>query len=138
MPASNVSSGVPSLMQSIRTPRSPTILSSRPMEKTERPWIAAERAITQELEDFQRRAADMWQGREKEAVIALVRVLDRFTITRLLDDASGRTVDPDRANDRFFVLMGAATALRPFLAAIKDQPGGVPWGPLNADVSEFA
>lgn len=108
------------------------------MGETERPWIAAERAIAQQLEDFQRRAADMWRGREKEAVIALVRVLDRFTIARMLDDASGRTVDADRANDRFFVLMGAATALRPFLAAVKDQPGGVPWGPLSAEVSEFA
>lgn len=108
------------------------------MGETERPWITAERAIAQQLEDFQRRAADMWRGREKEAVIALVRVLDRLMIARMLDDSSGRTAETHRANDRFFVLMGAATALRPFLASVKNQPGGVPWGPLSAAVYEFA
>lgn len=96
----------------------------------------AEQAIALQLQSFQTRAAEMWMGREKEAVIALVRALDIVATLRMRD--AGRTLPASRENSRFFVLLGAATALRPFLAAVKDQPGGVPWGPFESSVADFA
>lgn len=70
----------------------------------------------------------MLRDREKKALIAAVRVLDRFTIARTLDDASGRKVDANRANDSFFVLIGAETALRSFPCRPERSAWWRPWG----------
>ncbi|MBQ1763891.1 MAG: hypothetical protein IIZ92_13430 [Aquincola sp.] len=108
------------------------------MGNTEGPMLQAEQAISQELEGFQRRASAMWRGREKEAVIALVRALDSVAIVNMHDRNAGRPLSANRENSRMSSLFGAAPALRPFLAAVKDQPGGVPWGPSASEVTKFA
>lgn len=108
------------------------------MREDEQRGTKAEQAITLEMESFQSRAAEMWRGREKEAVIALVRALDSIAIAQMMDQRVQRPVPARRENSRFLALMGAAPALRPFLAAVKGQPGGVPWGPLGDEVTEFA
>ena len=80
---------------------------------------------------FQQRAIEMWRGSEKEGVVALVRALDTVAVTNLLGGST-------RDSLQFAELMGAAAALKPFLSAIKDQPGGVPWGATRSDVARFA
>lgn len=37
-----------------------------------------------------------------------------------------------------FVLLGASAGLRPFLSAVKDMPGGVPWGPSWDDTQRYS
>lgn len=94
----------------------------------------AELAIDQQLRTFQKKAAKMWYGYEKEAVIALIRALDTSAVIRLqaLETRKGGNL-PHRV-----MALGAAAALRPFLAKLGEQPSGVPWGPMRADVANFA
>jgi len=98
----------------------------------------AELVIARQLGEFQEKASKMWRGHEKEAVIALIRALDTSAVIRLQatdlredDAASGHL--PHR-----IMTLGAAAALRPFLAKIGEQPSGVPWGPMRPDVAHFA
>ena len=37
-----------------------------------------------------------------------------------------------------FVLLGASAGLRPFLSAVRDMPGGVPWGPSRIDAQRYS
>uniref|UniRef100_UPI001EE6AAE0 hypothetical protein n=1 Tax=Pseudomonas aeruginosa TaxID=287 RepID=UPI001EE6AAE0 len=67
-----------------------------------------------------------------------IRTLDTSAVIRLQaadiradDTASGHL--PHR-----IMTLGAAAALRPFLAKIGEQPSGVPWGPMQTDVAHFA
>ena len=63
-----------------------------------------------------------WRGREREAVIEIVRTVDyaAFAFTQAPNRAELVATDTDRHE----MLAGAATALRPFLEALRDQPGG--------------
>jgi hypothetical protein len=91
------------------------------------------------LKGLQDRFAMQWKGREKEALIALVRVLDHVSVAALLgldnDDAEGTT--PKEALSTTFVCMGAAAALRPLLSAVKGTSGGVPWGASSLPIQNY-
>lgn len=98
----------------------------------------AELAIARQLSAFQEKAANMWRGHEKEAVIALIRALDTSAVIRLQAIDSR---EEDKASEHLphrIMTLGAAAALRPFLAKIGEQPSGVPWGPMRTDVAHFA
>lgn len=88
---------------------------------------------------FQQQATSIWRGREKEALIALTRVLDCAATSAYRGeiDAAGQA---GQAPDRYqqMLLLGCASAMRPFLHAVKGQGGGVPWGPSRPDTSRFA
>lgn len=91
----------------------------------------AELAIARQLGVFQEKAAKMWRGHEKEAVIALIRALDTSAVIRLQaadiradDTASGHL--PHR-----IMTLGAAAALRPFLARFVNNRAEFPGGPCE-------
>lgn len=95
----------------------------------------AERAITSELDRLQNRAATLFRGHEKSALIEIVRSLDIAAVTKLV---APRDPESDRNADRwFYVGVGAAVALRPFLAAVKDMAGGVPWARSPTEFLQF-
>lgn len=108
------------------------------MKQGQRNPTEAERTIARELRSFQERAAAMWLGREKEAIIAVVRALDSIAVSRIHRLETHDTEDVKRENGRFFATMGAAAALRPFLTAVHSQRGGVPWGPMAPETINFA
>lgn len=91
------------------------------------PKSDVESALARELETLQKRMADFWSGHEKEALIMLVRLLDATTIS---DTYFKRPISPEREEAHAYIKKGAAAALRPFLAAVKGESGGVPWGPI--------
>lgn len=104
--------------------------------KNGRQQSEAEQAITREIESFQQRAALMWRGMEKEATIELVRSLDAVAVSRLWEpDGEAPAV---RQDSRFYVQMGLAVALRPFLSVVKSMAGGVPWTTSSMDASNFS
>lgn len=108
------------------------------MNQSNRYRTDAELAIARQLGEFQEKAAKMWRGHEKEAVIALIRALDTSAVIRL---QAVDTSDDDAASGHLphrIMTLGAAAALRPFLAKIGEQPKGVPWGPMRPDVARFA
>ncbi|WP_412022658.1 hypothetical protein [Burkholderia cepacia] len=98
-----------------------------------------ERALNSCLEALQNQVSTAWKGREKEALISLVRVLDYVAAASLweLGIHDETSISKIRTNPRF-ALMGAAAALRPFLSAVKDLPGGVPWGPSQLQVQQYS
>lgn len=98
----------------------------------------AEQAIAQQLVAFQEKAAQMWRGYEKEAVIALVRALDTSAALHLQEPDIQEGYTAARQRDHRIISLGAAAALRPFLSKLGDQPRGVPWGPMQPDVDQFA
>ena len=104
------------------------------MSQNYRHMTDAEQAIAQQLGAFQEKAAKMWRGYEKEAVIALARVLDTAAVIRL---QGANTQEGDAASHRI-ISLGAAAALRPFLSNLREEPRGVPWGPIQPDVARFA
>ncbi|MFV0888153.1 hypothetical protein ACNKH9_15595 [Metapseudomonas otitidis] len=108
------------------------------MNQSHRYLTDAELAIAQQLGAFQEKAAKMWRGHEKEAVIALIRALDFSAVIRLQEvDAREGDATEGQFTHRIMSL-GAAAALRPFLPKIGGQPSGVPWGPMRPDVAQFA
>lgn len=76
----------------------------------------AEQAIAQQLETFQGKAARIWWGNEKEAVITLVRALDTSANIHMQGIGSNR-----------FISLGTAAALRPFLSRLENQPSSLKW-----------
>lgn len=98
----------------------------------------AEHAIAQQLMDFQAKAVKMWCGYEKEAVIALVRALDTSAVMRLQRADTQKGGAAAGQLDHRFISLGAAAALRPFLSKLENQPSGVPWGPVQPNISQFA
>lgn len=108
------------------------------MNETRRYPTDAERAISQQLNDFQEKAANMWRGHEKEAIIALIRVIDTSTVHRLYEASPPeKSIATGQSTSRI-ISLGTAAALRPFLSKMAEQPRGVPWGPLHQDVAKFA
>lgn len=102
-------------------------------------WLSeTEQALTSCLENFQQRAAAMWEGKEKEAVIALTRILDCITVSGYWGK-SGEYLPPDTPElNRSILTMGYAPALRPFLSVTRNLDGGVPYGPAHPEEIRFA
>lgn len=99
----------------------------------------AEQALTSCLQAFQRHVARIWKGREKEALIALVRALDSIAAASYWERSSPTDVATDGGGrNRATLLMGAAHALRPFLSAVKGQGGGAPFGPSHPEIAQFS
>jgi len=66
--------------------------------------------------------AASWRGYERELLIYVVRALDVAAYNHCIARAAS---DPNAG----IRLRGAATALRPFLEAVRAMPGPIPWGP---------
>lgn len=98
-----------------------------------------QQALSNCLGALQERASTAWRGREQEGLTSLVRVLDFVAVAPFLDlDASvARTTWESRMGSAM-VLMGAAAGLRPFLSAVGDIPGGLPWGPSRTNAQQYA
>ena len=99
--------------------------------------ILAEQVIERELERCQNRAATVWHGVPKTAVMEIVRSLDVAAFYRWVtgyDDSSDG--DAARRAD-LYAGIGAAAALRPFLAKIKGMRGGVPLSRSTANSTRF-
>ncbi|MDH4609718.1 hypothetical protein [Pseudomonas sp. BN102] len=97
------------------------------MSKNHRHLTDAEQAIAQQLCSFQEKAARMWHGHEREAVIALIRALDTSVEIHLQGIGKNR-----------YISLGTAAALRPFLSRLGNQPGALAWKPMPAEVARFA
>lgn len=99
----------------------------------------AEQALFSSLRDLQDHAASIWQDREKEGLIALVRALDSVATASYWDQpsSSDRAASQRRLN-RAMLRMGTPYALRPLLAAVRDQGDGVPLAPTHHKVAEFS
>lgn len=108
------------------------------MSQNHRRLTDAQQAIAQQLAAFQEKAARMWRGYEKEAVIALVRALDTSAVIHLQQPGTQKGDAAAGQLDHCIISLGAAAALRPFLSKPGDQPRGVPWGPMQPDVARFA
>ncbi|QKD44907.1 hypothetical protein HF896_15405 [Alicycliphilus denitrificans] len=99
----------------------------------------AEQALFTSLRDLQDHAASIWQDREKEGLIALVRALDSVATASYWDQSSSsdRAASQRRLN-RAMLRMGTPYALRPLLSAVRDQGDGVPLAPTHQKVAEFS
>lgn len=105
------------------------------MGNQSRKQTEAEQALTSEIERFQQRVAFDFRHREKSATIELVRALDVATVSEWIapTDSSEDGI-PERG---FYARVGAAVALRPFLAVVKHAPGGVPWIPSPRALAQY-
>lgn len=98
-----------------------------------------ERALNSCLNDVQNRFAAVWKGREKEALISLVRTLDQVAAASLWElDVHTEASSPKARLGSAFARMGAGAALRPLLAAVKNMHGGVPWGPSVLTAQQYS
>lgn len=100
---------------------------------------STEQALAACTNRFQQQANATWKGREKEALIALTRALDCTAVSAYRGDIDAPR-QTGQAPDlyRQMLLLGCASAMRPFLLAVKGQGGGVPWGPSHPEASHFA
>lgn len=106
---------------------------------TERRSSDVEGELNSCLKAVQDRFAAAWKGREKEALISLVRVLDQVAAASLWKlDAHDEASSPKARMGSAFARMGAGAALRPFLSAVRDMPGGVPWGPSWLKAQQYS
>lgn len=96
----------------------------------------AELLISREISTTQDRVLKNWRGHEKEGLYELVRALDVIAVDRMLRTEE-QASDANRPHEHH-CLVGAATALRPFISAIQGTGGGVPFAPTNTAYSEFA
>lgn len=81
----------------------------------------------------------MWLGREKEAIIALTRILDCTAVTNHWKRTGEYSpVNTGAKHQHELIMMGCASALRPFLSVTRDQSGGIPYGPSHPDTTRFA
>jgi hypothetical protein len=69
-----------------------------------------------------------WRGYERELLISLVRALD---VAAYIHHFGGSFVGGEPG----MRLRGAATALRPFLEAVRNMPGPIPWFPSNPQLT---
>jgi hypothetical protein len=95
----------------------------------------AEVLLRHEVSLLQRRAAEVWTGSEKQAIIELVRALDVAAVEQFLD--SSNTIRNKRSVTNRHIVSGAAFALQPFLPGMRVQGGGVPWGPSTSHARRF-
>ncbi|TWC58203.1 hypothetical protein FBY04_1041 [Pseudomonas sp. SJZ080] len=87
--------------------------------------------IRTQLTEIQEKAAAQWVDHEQHAVIAIVRALE-------IAAGVGQCEYSLMNEDRLYAGYGATTALKPFLAKIKDLPGPIPWMPSSPETSKFA
>lgn len=95
----------------------------------------AEQALTSEIERFQQKVASDFRHREKSATIELVRALDLATVSERI--APLDSIEDGIPARGFYARVGAAVALRPFLAVVKHAPGGVPWIPSPRGLAQY-
>lgn len=95
-----------------------------------------EQAIEGLIQTAQDRIRRNWVGHERTLLIELVRSLDHIAFAFCMAPNAVNLRRFDAA--RQYMLKGAAMALSPLLAAIKDQPGNVPWEPTNARMTCIA
>ncbi len=102
-------------------------------------WLSeTEHALTSCLKNYQKHAATHWKGKEKEAIIALTRVLDCVAVSNYWKK-SGEYLPLETPGLKPSILMlGCAPALRPFLSIVKNQDGGVPYGPAHPENTSYA
>lgn len=85
---------------------------------------------------YQEHTVPLWRDLAKEFVIEMVRGLDEAAFAFRMAPNSEELRRSDAS--RHYRLMGAASALRPFLEMIKDDERGVPWSPTSAKRAELA
>ncbi|MGZ0028231.1 hypothetical protein ACUZUJ_19630 [Stenotrophomonas sp. S4] len=84
----------------------------------------AEKILLNKVSEIQSRIASIFEGREKEAVIEVFRLLDLMFVSQML----GGHVDEDARLRAYYVRCGVPEALAPILAKAHERPRGVPWG----------
>lgn len=87
--------------------------------------------IQKQLTEIQEKAAAQWTGHEQHAVISIVRALEIVA-------GVGQSEYLLKNKEKLYAGYGATTALKPFLAKIKDLPGPIPWVPSSPETSRFA
>lgn len=98
-----------------------------------------QQALSKSLGALHERAIEAWKGHEQEGLTSLVRVLDFVAVAPLLGlDAAMDRSSWQSTIASAMVLLGAAAGLRPFLSAVGDIPGGLPWGPSRIPAQQFA
>lgn len=98
--------------------------------------LRAEQAIADIRTAYLARTAAAWQGLEREFVIELVRGLDEAAFAFAMAPNRAELIQHDL--NRHYIRAGAASALRPFLKVLRDDPGGVPWHPTSRERSALA
>lgn len=96
----------------------------------------AEKRIAEIRAGYLERVASTWRGFERELVIEMVRGLDEaaFAFTMAPNSVELLREDAYRHN----MLFGGASALKPFLDRLKNDEGGVPWGPTSPRLGAMA
>lgn len=87
------------------------------------------------LGHLQQRVAYTWKGREKQALFSIVRVLD--SEATFAYRGAHPSADKTRLPRQEIVFQGVAAALRPFLAAMKHEGGGIPFAKDDANVYRY-
>lgn len=98
--------------------------------------LNAERRIAEIQAEYLARAVAVWRGYERVLLVELVRGLDEAAFALTMAPNRGQLIQEDAA--RHAIILGAASALRPFLEVIRDDPGGVPWAPTSPKLSSIA
>ncbi len=80
--------------------------------------------------------AKRWAGMERLLIIELVRSLDEAAFAFKVAPNGLELQEKDGA--RNLMLLGASTALASSLVLIRDDPGGVPWGPSDPRLAALA
>ncbi len=96
----------------------------------------AEEVIAKLTQDLQLAAREKWRGRERDAVIEIVRTLDDIAFAFTMAPNRIELVEQDDV--RHCMLRGAVVALRPFLESLRNDSRGVPWRPSNPHVTRAA
>lgn len=106
---------------------------------TKRSSTDLHRALNTCLDALRERVSTAWRGQEQEGLISLVRVLDQVAVAPLwgLDAGVDRSTWKARMGSAF-VLFGASAGLRPFLSAVRNMPGGVPWGQSRIEAQRYS
>lgn len=96
----------------------------------------AEQLISSIREAYLTRTVTAWRGQERLFLIELVRGLDEASFAFTMAPNRAQLVRDDAV--RHLILLGGASALRPFIEKIQNDPGGVPWGPTSPELSSLA
>ncbi|MBS1833236.1 MAG: hypothetical protein JST65_11000 [Acidobacteria bacterium] len=88
-----------------------------------------EALIERRMTDLQRHVRSLWAGREREAVIEIVRAADEAACVTQLGQ-------PRQSGQRhYFVLKGVTSALATFLPDMEGQGRGLQFGPSNPELA---
>jgi hypothetical protein len=89
----------------------------------------AETLFDQKLAELQNHVRNLWAGREREAVIEIVRAADEAACIFRLGPVEAQT------ETRQLILKGAAPALATFLPLLRSSGRGLPFGPSTPTVA---